>query len=377
MDSGSNPVLHDDIVRAILTWVPTKSLMRFKCVSKCWLSIIVDPSFARVFRGGFRGLLISEPYFWKKASRREFYYLSLSGGRVKYLSHHLTLDHGRKKMGCTDVVNGLLCFYYSNYSFLYNIATRECRRLPLSTYEADSCSYHLGFDPVSKLFKLLKICPIYNHYNDDEEYPEEESEFVRNLKCEILTLGIDSSWRTIISAPEEIKSRSVCLNGNLYWNESDGTSNSDNHFIAFHLGEEKFQLIPSPEPEPYCLMEFGPGLALVSGRCYPYSNEAVICYGHGGESVVWTEQKFVHPRSRRRENRPVGVLPDGKVVVIDDEEINRLSKFYIYDPSEGNLEKYIIWRSFSSSFSKREGISGYRSYHEENIISLSCLTACP
>lgn len=279
-------------------------------------------------------------------------------------------------MGCTDTVKGLLCFYYSNYSYLCNIATRECRGLPVSRHESSSCSYHLGFDPASRLYKLLKICPVYKDYDDNILYPEDNSEFVLNLDCEILTLGVDSSWRSIKPAPWEIRSRSICFTGVLYWMEPTnlGPTNSDNHLIAFELDHEKFQIIPTPK---FCYpLQFGPGLALV--RTWSH-NEAVICYyGNGQESGMWTEHKLDLPTSRKYRFGPVGILPDGKVVLFDeDADIHCPSKFYIYDPTDGNLEKTVICKSPSSSDFMDEGILGYKSYYEENIIPLSCLIARP
>ncbi|CAI9105754.1 OLC1v1004755C1, partial [Oldenlandia corymbosa var. corymbosa] len=43
----------------ILMCLPVKFLMRFKCVCKLWLSMILNPSFARIYRGGFKGLLLT------------------------------------------------------------------------------------------------------------------------------------------------------------------------------------------------------------------------------------------------------------------------------------------------------------------------------
>ncbi|OIT26233.1 hypothetical protein A4A49_36024 [Nicotiana attenuata] len=39
-----------EIVFAILTWLPVKALDRFKCVSKSWSSIILQPEFVKSHR---------------------------------------------------------------------------------------------------------------------------------------------------------------------------------------------------------------------------------------------------------------------------------------------------------------------------------------
>lgn len=58
----SNPVvIPNDLIEEIVKLLPVKSLMRFKCVSKNWLSIITDPSFTSAYPGGFRGPIVFRP----------------------------------------------------------------------------------------------------------------------------------------------------------------------------------------------------------------------------------------------------------------------------------------------------------------------------
>lgn len=115
-----------------------------------------------------------------------------------------------------------VCFYYRNHSYLYSIATRESLQPPVSVHEFQARSYHFGLDPVNKLYKLLKVCPVYEVYEDwDEDDDFDNALFVRSLKCEILTLGADPSWRIVDSLPPmEIRTSGVCLDGVLYWIES-------------------------------------------------------------------------------------------------------------------------------------------------------------
>ncbi|KAG5046239.1 hypothetical protein AAZX31_06G172700 [Glycine max] len=41
-------VILDEVVVEILSWVPVKALMRFRCVSKSWNSLILDPTFVKL-----------------------------------------------------------------------------------------------------------------------------------------------------------------------------------------------------------------------------------------------------------------------------------------------------------------------------------------
>ncbi|XP_027082784.1 putative F-box protein At1g32420 [Coffea arabica] len=367
-------VFPDEMMREILLWLPVKSLMRFKCVSKLWLSIILDPSFARAYRRGFRGLILSDPYFERLAPTKDFFYVSLDGGQI---SHHLAVEHdGGRSLGYTEIVNGLVCFYYGNYSCLYNVATRESMELPRSEYGHSSATYHLGFDPVDKLYKLLKICPVYS----DDDYDGEdlrEATWLCNLDySEILTIGTDASWRRIAPAPREIVERAVCLDGALYWleNRIKNVGGFDGFLIAFHLAQEKFEFVPTPGRRlPYRLPYFGTRLSAITS--YPQDG-VIYSHGDGGWRV---EHRFDMPQEPDHEFCAVGILPDGKVVIYESTGLLYFpAPFYLYDQVEKKLTRIVICRSPSSSSLEqrskllfRDDICGYLSYYEENIIPLS------
>ncbi|XP_071903263.1 putative F-box protein At3g52320 [Coffea arabica] len=286
-------VFPDELMREILLWLPVKSLMRFKCVSKLWLSIILDPSFARAYCRGFRGLLLSDPYFERLAPTKDF--------------------------------------FYGNNSCLYNVATRESMELPRSEYGHSSATYHLG---------------------------------------------TDASWRRIAPAPREIVERAVCLDGALYWLEDriKNVGGFDGFLIAFHLAQEKFEFVPTPGRQlPYRLPYFGIRLSAIIS----YSKDGVI-YSHG-DGRWRVEHRFDMPQEPDHEFCAVGILPDGKVIVHESTGFFYfLSPFYLYDQVEKKLTRIVICRSpSSSSFEQRSkllfqnGICGYLSYYEENIIPLS------
>ncbi|KAL3515699.1 hypothetical protein ACH5RR_022601 [Cinchona calisaya] len=387
-NNSNRRVFPDELLWEILLRLPIKSLMKFKCVSKLWRSIILNPLFANAYRCGFRGILVCDPFDTPRLSpAKNFFYISFDG----LISHHVTVEHGRR-MGSTDVVNGLVCFFYANYSCLYNIATRQSMDLPLSVYEGASAGYHLGFDPVNKLYKLLKTCAIYDKYLDGGELDGEIDcvNMVTNLNCEILTIGVDKSWRSIDPPPWEIIHRSLCINGALYWAVSrekpDGFSD---HLIAFHLSEEKFQFgIPKPD-EPngerrhYRMPQFAPKLALFTSSAEirngtTYIDSWIIC-NSDGDGDWEADHNFDIPASNYDHYNfiPGGVLPDGKVVIWDTygtmSGMDFLIPFYLYDPVEKKLTKMVIRKCRSKSSSKifrQHYITGFLSYHEENIISL-------
>lgn len=149
VDHDYGGLIPEELIWEILIWLPIKSLMRFKCVSNRWKSIIQNPFFARAYRGGFKGVLIAKPDRWGLAFNEDFFYLKILdddddyGDAQKPIFHHNAVNHGGKKLVSTAPANGLVCFYFGNHSYLYNIATRESLVLPLSINDSGSCSYHI------------------------------------------------------------------------------------------------------------------------------------------------------------------------------------------------------------------------------------------
>ncbi|CAI9087714.1 OLC1v1021859C1 [Oldenlandia corymbosa var. corymbosa] len=332
-----------ELVWEILIWLPVKSLMRFKSVCKAWLSIILDPSFAKAHLCGFQGLLFIDPYH--SAPKHCFFYVNLDN-HPSELRYHLTMDHGDKRMGRTNVVNGLVCFFYHSYSYLCNIATHEIMQLPSSTAELRARARKLG--------------------------------------CEILSIGLDASWRPV-DAPSKkrIDDDSVCYNGVLYWMESNMGKEKD-YLVAFDLAREKFQIIPPPpeeEDRPFSVARFGPSLTLTSwvGDGWDWQGFIFRCCNDGigrDSGWVWTnEREFeVSLMCGYKSYDPCfrGVLPNGKALITDLRSGKSTpSPFYLFDPPKGEYEIIPVHATTESAslFNNEADVL----YYKENIISLRSL----
>nr|XP_009626748.1 putative F-box protein At1g32420 [Nicotiana tomentosiformis] len=237
----------DDIVFQILTWLPAKSLMRFKCVSKTW-NIQHDPDFVKLHNARSlarpsttRVLLFEvevcpggEDYLSIKKRRPE-----LEGFSLKLLAPRHYFNYYQMSV-CSNYCHGLVCLYSfkDTQTYLYNVTTGEIKALPFSMNQEIHAQYpldpqlFLGFDSITGKYKLVHIFVGKNNGN-------------RVIKTRILTLGTDSSWRKI-HMPSNCflkPKRCIFLNGVIY-----STDNSLNISIYyFNFRAEKFGRLSPPK----------------------------------------------------------------------------------------------------------------------------------
>ncbi|GAA0147187.1 hypothetical protein LIER_36470 [Lithospermum erythrorhizon] len=77
-----------------LVCIPANLLMRFKCASKLWYSIIRNPKFAIAHSNGegcFSGLLITDIYYDTSFRTQRFFYASVDHNCSRLMQHHFTI----------------------------------------------------------------------------------------------------------------------------------------------------------------------------------------------------------------------------------------------------------------------------------------------
>ncbi|KAI3840228.1 hypothetical protein MKW92_032630 [Papaver armeniacum] len=279
------------IVCDILSRLPVKTLMRFKCVSKHWHYIIQDNKyFADLFhtRSKLRPcLFIAVPLPWKLAEclRGSFYIICR-----EYKANLLTADlkSGKIEIEAADgapapviqninnmmsvnydsilkPVNGIICFTDTSWNFgvrIYNLATRELTPWLETTLKIveDDRSYHkpcyqFGFDPATKEHKIICL------WKNINSYLRRDSQRAYYVACEVLTVG-NNAWRTIDEIPQydledgaySLRSLSyanggsVYVNGSVYWiSKFRHCSSEQKVIVAFDVGSEKFRTIALPK----------------------------------------------------------------------------------------------------------------------------------
>ncbi|XP_019158821.1 PREDICTED: putative F-box protein At3g52320 [Ipomoea nil] len=257
-------LLPKDIIVDILSKLPAKSLVRFKCVSKFFCVLITaDHGFSVLHRSvsltlpSRAGILIviipRTPHYTR--SLPVFYTINFSeenrrpgkqlqANRVGYLDGEpYAIDHLRSSS------DGLVCLHRNNrHVVVCNVSTRQ--RISLPRIPSDSPSNityaMLGFDSKSKRYKVLVSAP--NRYK---------------YKHWVLTVGVDKSWREInndscshlfhitldsLGYPN-FSDTSVYIDGVIYsynYNWRIKVHPARFGIVAFEVGSESFSVIPLP-----------------------------------------------------------------------------------------------------------------------------------
>ncbi|XP_050109667.1 F-box protein At4g19940-like [Malus sylvestris] len=260
MESAGSELPSEIIWFQILPRVPSKSLMRFKCVCKSWSSLVRNPSFVDAHQSFHRNklthLLLTT---WDRATRQQ-HFLSAQinqDGTPTPAIHLLNLPMGSDhRLYNAQSTNGLVCLYLSNNlsrhhtlayldppNFIFNPCTRESIILPHASpaYCTSHVTYHFGFSPLTNEYKVLQVQTFRPH----DSIPTDMT-----FMFKIFKLGT-SLWRRLeidrndlpfepLKCPFAVQS--VCINGAMHWMHL-----KENVVVVFDIGDEKFRVIPLPQ----------------------------------------------------------------------------------------------------------------------------------
>ncbi|EEF45366.1 F-box/kelch-repeat protein At3g23880 [Ricinus communis] len=264
--------LPDDIVTDILTRLPLKSLVRFRCVSKPWLNFLTHSRFPYwlLFRHLHCDTLKDCPHnessiflFYNKSSnsrpsrRREVQasdqsrddqckLYALGGGFLENsfkfaFEIDFPLIRGKSFEIKTGSCHGMFCLSMdgdhnygddansnSNTLVLWNPSIHDYKILPLPQ-ELGVCAgvCGLGFDSSMEDYKVVSVCDKQVHVFSVK----------RNL------------WRNLGGFDYSVFYEAIPLNGCLYWGASKFHKFAD-RILCFNLSDETFREVPSPPFEP-------------------------------------------------------------------------------------------------------------------------------
>ncbi|XP_071703154.1 F-box protein CPR1-like [Rutidosis leptorrhynchoides] len=239
--------LPEDLIIDILSRVPTRSILRFKSVSKSWYSLFENPNF--ISKHIQNQSTISDQSFLTK-----YPVSTISGPTVglilcdsSYKSIKIPIDINiSNPASVSGSCNGLICLSFLPLGWvilLWNPATMVFKDLPISTIDRPQhdrpthVMLGFGFDDVVKDYKVLRII----HYG------------FMSKQVEIFSLSTNS-WREINPGFDDfLTPMSACrvfLNGNLHWPAFDSRGLDDARVIVcFDFHEEVFHYIMPPKFE--------------------------------------------------------------------------------------------------------------------------------
>ncbi|XP_065850935.1 F-box protein CPR1-like [Euphorbia lathyris] len=160
--------LPHDVIYEILVWLPVKPLLRFRCVSKSWYSIINSREFiyshlhTSSINGLHRKLILpcrTFPHYVRRL--KLFRTIDINDGFREEFLHNFQMHDIPLKY--TANCNGLVLFYLSDFIFsVWNPSTRHYRQLPdfpiknHQSYEPNY-SFGLGYDSTIDDYKVVFI----------------------------------------------------------------------------------------------------------------------------------------------------------------------------------------------------------------------------
>jgi|UniRef100_A0A2N9IC48 F-box interacting protein len=234
--------LPDEVILEILSRLPVKPLLCFRCVSKPWLALIDSPQFIKL-------------HLKQSLKTTTNLSLILSGGYLyssdfDSLDTAIELDHPLKTPHYeTEIVgscNGLLCLSNKKEDVaLWNPSTRKYKKLPVTTLQFAPDGYDFsqntvsgfGYDETSDDYKVVRSLRLNLAENSSSG-------------SEVYSLKNDS-WRRLPDYPYNLRylrSFAMLVSGALHWQvTSKAESNRTNLILAFDLGVEEYRLVPHPD----------------------------------------------------------------------------------------------------------------------------------
>ncbi|XP_031092218.1 F-box/kelch-repeat protein At4g19930-like [Ipomoea triloba] len=323
MTTALQPFLPQEILVEILSKLPAKSLVRFKCVSKFFCSLVVDHPFADLHRNwsltlpSRMSILIVYPILRRGTCSNWYYKINYSEENQGKLQanrlHYFDDDDCFREVYMSSSLNGLICFCRNSNDdiAIHNLSTRQhillpasCRRVRRrrSRSRMMNAIGLLGFDSVSRRYKVLKSVQFCTHPGPGQGWHV-------SVKHWVFTLGVDESWREIHSSPYfhpysclNSYCASVYINGVIYsLNYLNNSLNKEgDRIVAFDFKVENFRAIPPP-PSPLTTMRAG--LVEVDGQLALVNlnwdeddpgMEIWIMEVEEKESMVWKKQYVIH-----------------------------------------------------------------------------------
>ncbi|XP_010505848.1 PREDICTED: F-box/LRR-repeat protein At2g40920-like [Camelina sativa] len=351
-----------DLVIEILMRLPTKSLMRFKCVSKEWSSLISCRYFCNRL---FTTLTRRQPRLYMCLVDKAGHRLLLSISSPDNTSF-VVVDQDLSIPGMggyfLNVVRALMCFSLGqNKACIYNPSTKQLLTLPplKSDIKAERgqkklhTQYYIGHDPVSDQYKL--VCTV----GISSLLPR-----LGNLRSEhwVFALEAGGSWKKVAPLENYLHHAPAPLGRSTSGSVVRYIAWPDNYncvVVSFDIRSELFTIIPVPreifagQDVPAVtmradLIEYGGKIAIFHHTYLKDEGSADVWVFEdvGKKKNEWSKKTLFLQTCQRHlvqdtELMVRGTTQDGKVILAP---VEMHSRFYIlyYDLESNDLTKVEI-----------------------------------
>ncbi|XP_065639000.1 F-box/kelch-repeat protein At3g23880-like [Quercus suber] len=267
----STSYLPEAILENILSRLPPKTLIRFRCVSKTWLALIGNPDFLSknilnhsILVPNNTAQNPNPPFLLVKAFNNQKLICNfLSYDTLDCLFHiQVQLD-----LPIVASCHGLVCLYDGRCQgvYLWNPTTSSSSsssglsRFPPHCVPPNwyvNISVGFGFDPISNDFKVVRVVERHAVFNIFEKGLSEDI-FMKEIEAEVYRVG-SGSWRQIDLGPVIFGFQWVSttytngfpwvsttyMNGVFFWWTKQEVGDK---IIAFDFSDEIFKTTPLPE----------------------------------------------------------------------------------------------------------------------------------
>ncbi|KAF5731249.1 hypothetical protein HS088_TW19G00855 [Tripterygium wilfordii] len=249
--NSSASSMPETIIKDILSRLPVKSLVRFKSLSKPICSLIHSHDFmaAHLCLSSLKPTLLVRRYHNPTGCNFQLTLVRES------LVNDLDIPNDVvSALRCFPKIvgscNGVVCLDISKCHaadlFLWNLATREVKRLPKPTIKSSPLPWMVtlgfGYDHKNHEFNIVRLVTL-----DDD------------TKAEVYKTGT-GTWDqiedlSITSCAVSGGQQAVSVNGELHWLAlGGGLFNLRRYIVSFNMGDNKFRQIPAPDlPVDCCL----------------------------------------------------------------------------------------------------------------------------
>ncbi|KAK9015214.1 hypothetical protein V6N11_006331 [Hibiscus sabdariffa] len=238
-----------DLIPEILSRLGVQDLLRFRCVSKQWCSLIDDPDFIKLHLSRSRK---TDTHFSLVFKVCHLIPVDLNSFVIPPMLNHPFSDEAF----CTEALgscNGLLALHNGEQDIvLWNPLKRKSHMLPFNEIKfppyfcfLQFIVYGFGHDPISDDYKLVRMVQFDGR--DDDSFGSEVK--VYSLRT--------NSWRRIKDFPFYLYKRAdgylqgecgVLANNALHWVVSKKPKSDTRSFVvAFDIGTEEYRVVELPD----------------------------------------------------------------------------------------------------------------------------------